>query len=457
MSVGGCAVQSPEGAFQDVQSVTADRGGSPLHWNRGGPEDAAVTAKVRELVARELTADTAVQVALLNNRGLQATYQELGVAQADVVRAALPRNPVFDAEIRVFSRGSTGMEVGLVQDFLDTLLIPLRKSLATTAFEGAKLRVAGEVIDLAVEVRRAFISFQGAGQALELRRTVLRAAEASADLARRLRRAGNLTEGNRAVEQLFFEEARLNVAAAEEVALVARERLTGLLGLWGSDTEWRAAPRLTDPPAEETALEGLEKVAVGRSLDLAAARNDIVLFAQQLGVARPLAIFPEAGLGGSGEREPEGQWGFGPAVVISVPLFDWGQASVAAARARLGAARERYAALAVDIRSQVRAARARLLSARRRAEHYRKVVLPLRDLVVSETQKQYNAMLVGAFQLLQAKEQEVESAGRYVETLKDYWLARAGLEQLLNGRRPMVEMPEPGSAAAARRNEGGNH
>jgi cobalt-zinc-cadmium efflux system outer membrane protein len=151
-------------------------------------------------------------------------------------------------------------------------------------------------------------------------------------------------------------------------------------------------------------------------------------------ISRPLAVIPELEGGVAAEREAEGGWSVGPAFSIPIPLFDQGQGTVARAEAQLRRARHAYAAQAVDLRARVRAAHAAVVSGRDRAEHYRSVILPLRQQIVEQTQLQYNAMQVGAFQLLQARRDQVQSGSDYVAALRDYWTARTDLDTILAGR-----------------------
>ena len=457
----GCANVRRAAGFGDVEKVVAERTGKRVHWNQGTASDGAVEAQVRAMLQKELTADEAVQVALLNNRNLQATYENLMVAQADLVAAGLLRNPVFDAEIRFAEGGGgTGVELAVIQDFIDILYIPLRKRLATAAFEAAKLRVAGEVLDLAGEVRAAFYSLQASLQTLEMRRQVLAVTAASYELAQRLRAAGNNRELDLANERALYEQSKLDVRAAEAQVAQARERLNRLMGLWGSRTNWTVASRLPEVPSDTVAAEGLERRAVARSLDLAAARQEVEQAARGLGIAAPFGILPEAEAGVSAEREPDGEWAAGPAFSLPIPLFNQGQPAVAAARAQLRQARERYAATAVEVRSRVRAAHEAVAANRDQARYYQAVLLPLRQRIVELTQLQYNAMQIGAFQLLQAKQEQINAGNAYIRTLRDYWVARTELELLLSGRMASLgsgntDMNES-SAPPARAGEGGH-
>jgi cobalt-zinc-cadmium efflux system outer membrane protein len=436
----GCAAMQPGKAFDEVRATVSERSGLRVSWNTGSPADAEATGAVRSLLEHELRADEVAQIALLNNRNLRALYEELGVAQADLLQAGLLRNSVFNAEIRFFASGSPGVELSVVQDFVDALLIPLRQKVAGAAFEAVKVHISGTVLDVAAEVRASFYELQASEQTREMRATVLQATSSSYELGLRLHQAGNITDLDLANERALYEQSKLDLAESEAEVLTLRERLNSLMGLWGSDTAWKIAPRLPELPADEVASEGLEKRAIAQSLDLEAARREIEVAAGRLSLARPAAVLAGGNLGATAEGDhPEGFWGVGPAFSLPVPVFDMGQAAVVGAGSAWRGANQRYYALAVEIRARVRAAWNQLSAARSRAEYYAATVLPLRQRIVEETQKEYNAMLVGAFQLLTAKQQEIEAGSQFIRALRDYWLARAELEQILSGRLPQSQ------------------
>ena len=449
--LGGCVSVPREAGFSDVRANVAERtGGKRVVWNQGTEADAAVVAEVRTLLQTPLTADSAVQIAMLNNRGLQGVYENLAIAQADLVAAGLLSNPVFDAEVRFPEGGAgAGAELSILQNFFDILYLPLRQRLAGAAFEAAKLRVTGAVLDLAGETRAAFYDLQAAQQTLEFRRQVVTATGASFDLARRLRRAGNITQLDLANERALYEQSKVNLAAAEAQVLQSREELNTLMGVWGAQVQWTVAGRLPELPAEAVASEGLEQRAVANSLDLGAARREIEVAGRAAGMVSPFGMFSDAEVGVSGERESGGDIAAGPAISVPIPLFNQGQPAIAAAQARLRRARQEYAALAVEIRSRVRAAYSAVNAAAARAEYYRRVLLPLREKIVGETLLQYNAMQIGAFELLVAKQQQIDTANEYIEALREYWLARTELDLILSGRLARIERPEPGASRSA--------
>ncbi len=439
-ALAGCASMKPGMGFDDVQKTVTDRTGARTHWNNGSAEDAEVVTAVASMLDKELTADEAVAIALLNNHELQATYEELNLAQADIVQAGLLRNPVFSGEVRfATSGGGEGIVLDVAQDFVSLLSMPLRKGRAEAAFEAAKVRVTAAVLDAAFEVRTAFYDYQAAQQMREMRATVLEATAASYELAKRLRAAGNFREIDLLNERTLHEQSKVDLAAAESEMTLRRERVNALLGLWGSQTLWRAADRLPALPDDETALDGLENKAIAASLDLALLRREAEIAARSAGIANPFAWLEDSEVGAAAEREVEGGWSVGPSLSLPIPLFDQGQATIGAAHAHYKQAAERTIARAIEIRSRVRAAHAGVLSAHERARYYERIILPLNQRLVDETQLQYNAMQVSAFQLLEAKRAQISAGAEYVASIHDYWIARAALDQILAGRMTPFE------------------
>jgi cobalt-zinc-cadmium efflux system outer membrane protein len=455
LATSGCAVVSKQAAFSDVQTTIAGRVDQRVEWDPDTDVDAAISDVVRGLLGQELTADTAIQVALLNNRDLQATFEELGIARADLVQAGLLRNPVFLAERRFAGQAA---ELDLMQELVTLVTIPLRKRIAGAAFEAAKLRVSQAILDLAAETRSAFYRLQGTEQMVAMRRQVAESVGASADLAERMYAAGNITDLNRRMEQRLEHEARLELTVVEEDVVQQRERLNALMGLWGAETTWSVVPRLPDLPPNETPLQGLESVAAAQRFDLAAVRQDIITSAEALGLTKALRWLPAASLGFHYEHEPDGGVSsIGPSIEVALPVFDWGQAAVPRERALLRQKQQRYIALAVEIRSRVRAAYSRMRTARDRAEFYRQTVLPLHVEILKQAQLQYNAMILGPIQLLQQKQAEIDAGRASIEAQRDYWVARTELEHALGGRikgsdagpptpspQPLAKEPTPG-------------
>ena len=425
----GCAAIQKDAGFQDVRSAVQQRSGFLAHWDQQPAGEVPVGERIRALLKDDLTEPSAVEIALLNNRRLQASFEELGIAQADLLEGHLIRNPALEAELRFPRRP---FELILTQNILDLATLRRRRRLADAAFEAAKLRVADEVMRLIADVRASYYALQGAEQMKAMRQTVVEAARAAAELAIRQHDAGNISDLALENEQAVFEQAKIDLARSEGDVLAGRARLSELLGLWGPETEWKITLALQNLPPAETDLAGLESLAVSQRLDLGTARQQVEVAARAL----PLAPSKEIGefvAGAHLEREPEGLRTNGPAVELPLPLFKRGKAARLRAEALLRQAQHRYAALAVEVRTQVGMARDRMLLARSRAEYYRDVILPRRERIVAFSQQHYNFMLVGTFQLLMAKRDEITARREYIEALTDYWIARSDLEHAVGG------------------------
>jgi cobalt-zinc-cadmium efflux system outer membrane protein len=441
LMLGGCVAHSDP--LKPVATSVQDRTGHRVVWNRNSAADAEAAKAVQDLLSRELSAESAVQVALLNNRSLQATFEDLGIAQAELVQAGLLKNPIFEAKIRYAEAGGgTGMELNAVADFLDIFLLPLRKKVAAANLQSAQHRVTAEVLSTAAEVRKAFYEAQAARQTLAAWRTVLQATDASATLARRMHAAGNISDLDLAHEQVMHEQAKLDAARREIAAVEAHENLVVSMGLWGSDPGKVCLPeRLMDPPANDPPAAGLESLAVSRRSDLLAARSTVEATAALAGVSRPLLLLEGSEIGATAERGHEGGWEVGPIIAVPIPLFDTGAATHSKRHAEYRQAAQRYAALAVQIRSQVRVAWAKTSAARQRVAFYRDTLLSLRERIVQQTQLQYNAMHTGLTPLLLAKQEQIKAGMEYVEAIKEYWIARAELERAVGGRLPGLTAP----------------
>lgn len=445
----GCATFDARAGFADVNTAVAARSGMQVVWNLGTDLDVQAAEKVRALLTDTLTVDEAVQVALLNNRDLQALYAELGVAQADLVQAGLLRNPIFDgAATFPLAGGAPDLELVTAIDFLGIFYLPLRKRVAAARFEDAKLQVTGAVLDFAAMVRAAFYRHQANAQMLELLQAVVQGLAVSFEVAQRLHAAGNITDLDLARERALVEEAKLQLRAAETAMRQSREDLNTLMGLWGQDTTWSIDGRLPDLLSAAIPSEDLEQRALRQSLDLASARQQIIVAGELLGFNRATALIPESHLGAQAERN-EGAWEVGPTLEFPIPLFDQGQARTGRALTELRRTQQAYYALGVRIRSAVRTVRERLQGAQERALYYRDILLPLRQRIVNEVQLQYNAMQLGVFEILRAREQQIQAAMAYIETLLDYWLAHTDLGQLLSGRLPSAN----GAATVSRRSQ----
>jgi cobalt-zinc-cadmium efflux system outer membrane protein len=390
--------------------------------------DVAQRARPAAATDGALTADKAVAIALANNPRLQATLAELGIARAELMQASTISNPLFEAEVRWPRDPFRPYELRIAQTLVDLIQLPRRRALGRAQFDAAKLRVTSEVLRFAGDVRARYYDALAAQQQAATSRTAFEAAQAAAELARRQHDAGNITDLELETEQARYEQAKLDLARAGQRLLLGREALGRLL----TATSWELPGSFPDLPTEELTQQQLEEVAAARRLDLDIARREADLARRRVPLAR-LAALGEITVDVHYQRDAAGARTVGPGIEIPIPLFNNGAAARTRAEAEYVRAAQTLNAMLGESASQLRSANAGVQEARARALYYRDVLLPRRRRIVELTKLEHNAMLVGVYQLLQARQDEAQAARDYLDAQRDYWTARNDLDAALNG------------------------
>ncbi len=423
----------PNPAFSEVQEEVAELTGESVYWDASF-EDAVVPISAMELLQNELTDDFVVQIALLNNRTLQAVYENLGIAKAQLAQAGLLKNPIFSFSYRFSTQSiiTDLIDTSLFQNFLEILLIPLKKRMARAELEATKAMVITEILDVIAETKIAFYRVQAATQILRLKEQILLAAELSYEAAKRLFAVGNITDLELFLERSLYEQEKLTVASMEIELLEAREKLNLLMGLWGRQIEWKVAATFRRIQPEGDQFKTIENDAIASSIDLKVAYKELLATAAGLGIDTTKIVFPQFDVGVSAERD-DSVWFVGPAFSLAIPLFDFGQANSAKAQAKIMQEWNRFTALAIEIRSKARSSRFKLLQAFRESRYLERVIVPLAEQITHSTLLQNHAMQIGIFQLLAAKQNELEKKIQTVHSQQDYWISKVILQTLLQG------------------------
>ena len=450
--LGGCASFSPDGGFGALESTTRSQIQKDVVWSRDDDSRKIVEERVAALLAQPLSVDDAVQVALLNNSGLQAALNTLGIAEADWVSAQ--RLPNLGFSIGRFARGSeVEWEYGLHVSLVRLLTMPMRADIEQRLFEQTRLDLSLEVLRLAAETRKAWVTAVAANETVEVMQRAMQAAEAGAELARRMAEAGNWSKLKQAREHAFYADTALALARAEQARLQARERLVRLLGV--SDPSAMQLPtRLPELPAALAPLPAVEQQAMASRLDLQMVRLQAEALAKNLGLTRNTRVINVLELGFEYNTSNEEPTQRGYEISFELPLFDWGESRVVAAESRYRQALERARQTAVDARSEVREAHALLLSQYAVARHVRDEVLPLKKRISEETLLRYNGMFISVFDLLADARSQLATVNTAIETQRDFWLAEADLQMALVGKPDLRPIASAGMAAAE---GGGGH
>jgi len=451
--LGGCAGFAPDGGFGAIETAAQTRLQKDVVWARDAEARSAIDARIDALLAQPLTADAAVQIALLNNPGLQAAFNTLGIAEADWVAARRLPNPGFS--LGRLARGSeVEWERSLHFNLAMLLTLPMRADIEQRLFEQTRRGLVLDVLKLAADTRRAWVVAVAAAQTAAYQRQAMEAAEAGAELARRMAQAGNWSPQQRAREQAFYADTALAVARAEQARLGARERLVRLMGLTAPERV-KLPERLPELPASLPVLANVEQQAMDTRIDLQMTRLQAEALAKQLGLTRSTRFINVLELGVINNRSNEAPTQRGYEISFELPLFDFGQTRVVQAESRYRQALERAREVAVNARSEVREAYALQQGQYAIARHLRDEVVPLKQRISEENQLRYNGMLIGVFELLADARAQIASVNAAIEAQRDFWLADTDLAMALVGSPGKLAVANVSSAAAA--DAGGGH
>ncbi len=432
-ALGGAPKEAPSRA---VEKAVKERTGLAMRWQQDAAARETALAEVRAFLKKPLTVNLAVQIALLNSRELLATFEDVGVSAADLREAGMWKNPSFDLSVRFPDRAPSGAnwEEAVAFDFLDLLMLPLRKRVAADQLAAVQLRVSDEVVRVVAEVKGAVYEIQADTAMLAHRQSIADISHSALDLTQRQHEAGNINDLALAREQAAYNAVRLELAMAENAQREHREKLNRLLSLWGGDTAWKIASELPPLPESDVALRGLESLAVAQRLDLAAAQVELASIVRALGLTKTYRYIGALEFGVDTERDPSRTNVTGPTLRLEVPIFNQGQARVAKGEAELRRAERKLEGLAIGIRADVRALHDKLAAQREAVRFFQKEVLPTRQAISAGMLLHYNGMLVGNYELFTTRAEQIELEHKSIEALRDYWMTRAELERAVGGR-----------------------
>lgn len=473
--LGGCAATAKEAfysesfaGFSSVQSTTQAATGKQSVWVQNRQTAEAVAKQVHDLVhERTIDADTAVQVALLNNKGLQAAYADLGLSAAEVWQETKFENPA--ASIGVLGIGTPELAAfraieGLVVSNIFSLITRDRRiDIAETEFREAQLNAALATLSVAAEARRAWIEAAAAWERVAYLNQAKAAADAASELAQELGESGALAKAGQAREHVFYAELAGDTAQARLDARQAKERLTRIMGLWGDEIDYQVPNKLPDLPGSLSDKSNIVADALRHRADLQAAAIELEAMAKQYGLTEATRYVTDLGLtaGFETEREIEdGEEEVSTTGIVEVefviPIFDTGKARKRQAELNYMRAANLLAEQAVGVRSEARAAYDAYRSSYDIARHYRNNVLPFRTTIEEEALLTYNGMITSTFELLADTRAKIDSIMLSLDAKRAFWLAEANLSPTIYGGG-VAEAGGGGGMETAEADAGGGH
>lgn len=431
----GCVAVSRREGAANVEQLLQPRLSTPFQW-RTDPSATVIDARAAELLAQPLTPLSAFQLAQLRNPAIASHYAELGIAQAAVVEASRLGNPSFSfASIK--DQGPAEITTGVSLPLSDLLMLSSRRQFAAGEYERSQLLIAQALFDLAADAASDWYAAAGAEQVAAMRAAVAEAADASAELAGRFHDAGNISALQLKLEQAAASQARIAATAARAEARRARLALNARMGLSGAEAaRWQLDLPLLAPVQNEDEAAGLLALAQQQRLDLSAARREVELLDQALHLARRWRLLGNVEVGYEREKDSDGSRRRGPTLALAIPLFNQGQAAIARAEAQLEQGRASLAQLQHGVDNAVRLGVEQVAAQRAIVADYRDALVPQREAVVQRELERFNYMLIGAFELLLARQQEYDAYQGYLLAVRDYWQARVALARAVGAELP---------------------
>jgi outer membrane protein TolC len=431
-ALSGCATFSRDGGFDAVAAATEDKLAKQVRWARSADERAKSDAEVAALLRHPLSVDDAVQVALLNNPGLQAAFAELGISEADLVQSGRLPNPRFTLR-HSSADGLYDIEETLTFNVLSLLTAPYVHATEKRRFAEVQTAMVIRVADLADRTRSAYYTAVAAHESLHYAWQVKDAAQTSAELAHRMQGAGNWNRMDQAQQQGFYNQALQDLARAQLADEAAAAEFDRLLGMRDDSVPIQIQDRLPELPTNIAMLPSLERTAMQSRLDLQLMRSQIDELSRKLKLTKATRFVDVLDVGPTRVRNGTGNDPYekGYEVSLTIPIFDSGDARMRKAEAIYAQAVARLTQAAVDARADVRKAAAQYQTTYVVAVRQRDDVIPLSKAVAKQELLRYNASLVSIFELLANARAEITSVNDYIQNARDFWIAQSHLDAAL--------------------------
>ncbi|WID95065.1 TolC family protein [Bosea vestrisii] len=440
--LGGCAGFSPDGGMTPIQAAAYAEIGKDVV--KIGDDQVALTAKARvdQLLRKPLTADSAVQIALLNNRGLQAAFNELGIAEMQMVAASLPPNPRFGIS-KLSGRFEVEVERQIVGSLLALITLPARAEIAGDRFRTAQLRAVESVLRLAADARRQYYRAVAANAQVAFYQEAKASADAASELFKRLGESGGVNKIDQAREFAFEAELTVQLAQARQQQRQERERLIRQLGLWGDELKFRLGS--LPPLPRLQSVKAIEAEALRKRIDIQIARAELDTLAKSLGLANATRFVNDIDLlgrrtydrgrsiGADGHVERESSRSRTLELEIDIPIYDFGQSKVALAEQTYMQAANRLAEKAVNARSEAREAYTAYRANYDITRQYQNNVLPLRKIIQEQSLLQYSGMLNDVTDLITDARNRILSNVAAINARRDFWIAHTDFKHALIG------------------------
>ena len=453
LSLSACTSIPKDGGLSNVSSLVESKLSAGVQLPSLSNNNQLTADAVFSLLAQPLSIVDAEKLALGFNPMVKVKLFKVGLAEADYAQAGRMENPGFS-----YARVSgQAYEASLLFDIGGVILMPLKRQLENRRLQSARYQAASDVLEHIANTRRSWINAVAAKQQTALMLKALESAEAGNNLTRQMSALGHSNVIEAADSEMFLSGMRTSLTRQRLAESAARESLIRQLGLWGQQARLLKLPdRLPELPQNSIDIESVEGQAIENRLDVRMANMNIEGLAKNLKLTRLNPFFSAIELGPVMEKG-EGEINRGYELEFRIPIFDTGDIKTQKAKAIYDQAQAQAEVTAISAASSARQALKSYRSNLEIAKHYRDRVLPLRERVSQEQLLMFNGMLISVFDLLDDLRSSMNMESSYVDSIKDFWIADADLQQALTGSGMPGMNFEAASMMPASAADGGGH
>jgi outer membrane protein TolC len=430
IALAGCSVPTQQENLDATARLVSGQVVAPLEWRQDSAADAEARERAQGMLADGLTLQESIAVSFLASPDLQLALEELEITRSDFVAATTASNPVAivgsrspQGDLAAFYPGRN-ISFGVLQNVIDLLKIPARRSVAHLDLERARFEAANAAIRVAADVAQAWIDYSAALQVQQLRQQAVAIYQVAYDRMQ-AEQPGNaqitaevLDEQRRSLLDRQTEAVRARLDAAR-----AREKLGKELGLTGWRDDWSVQLPLPELPAADPDPVAEEQAAMQRRLDILAADQAVDARLRTLAHQRRFRWLNQLDLGLFRDQTSGGTSFTGPSAVIELPVFDQRKAALLKADAQLRTELRSLEATRLAARSEIRTRAAEVAAGRELVEQIEQQIQP--------GQRQRQASPVGGdpddTEQLRLRLDILTSEESRVVLLRDYWRARSAL------------------------------
>lgn len=304
-------------SLQTISQSTRTMTSAPVTWD----QDADYTQENNIIdidPAQGLSREQAVGIALMNNASLQADFEKLGIAKADLVQAGLFTNPQLNMLVQKSSDIDDKSQLILIASFSfsDLWLVPLKQNVARDEVDLVTHRILTTILSIIAQTKHAY---------------------------------NDCIIAQESIIDSTPDHEKITLMNELNDALI---RLKKLMGIPINLKPIRFTSSLHQHIQELPAIDDLEYYALQNhpSLRIAELKIDQAHHVLKMQRAR---VFKDVRVGVTYARDFDRSHGVGPYIGLEVPLFDRNNAQIAGACYRIKLAKKEFEEVKSEIMSEL--------------------------------------------------------------------------------------------------------